>query len=136
MFELVFRSELHALHSLHEREEFHAHRWIIKVCIASRKLSEGRIVSLPLAKEILDGVLGPLANQELNGNRLLDSETAKEPTCENLSRFVYGAIEKRLRPTIPNDASIRWVEVAVVETDGRELGCARYFEPSTPASAL
>ncbi len=127
-FELTVNTELRAQHFLAEREEPHPHLWKVQVC-ASGPLENGRVISLPQFKKAVDEVLQPFQRQLLNGHLRLDADTASVPTCENLSKFLYSqlrtiieSLNQPCRPTV----EILWVRVAVLESDGLELGSVRY----------
>lgn len=130
MFELIANTQFTALHSLHERENLHEHVWKIQVCVVSDRLREGRVISLPELKQEVDSILLPLQNQRLNDHPSLDPASAGEPTCENLSRFIFERMLQFFR-SIPADRAhelrLAWVRVSVLESGEFELGSVRYF---------
>ncbi|MBI1860630.1 MAG: 6-carboxytetrahydropterin synthase [Deltaproteobacteria bacterium] len=127
--ELTVNTTLTATHSLSEREQPHAHIWKVRVCVTG-ELESGRVLSLPEMKRWLDGILAPLQNTFLNEQPILDEDSRQEPTCENMSRFLFekmsGALE--LMPSLAaRRVLVAWVQVAVIEHDGSELGNVRFF---------
>ena len=127
--ELTVHTTLTATHSLSEREHPHPHVWRIQVCV-SGPLEKGRVLSLPDMKRWLDEILAPIQNTYLNDNLRLDSDTKREPTCENLCVYIYDhmyfAID-RMPEVAKRRVKVVWVQVAVLEQGGVELGSVRYY---------
>lgn len=127
--ELSVNSTLAATHSLSEREGAHPHLWKIQICVAGL-LERGRILSLPEMKRWLDEILAPLQNRHLNGHPALDTDSAAEPTCENLSRYLFDKMSAAVNEAADlqrRSVQVVWVQVAVIENDGIELGNVRFY---------
>ncbi len=123
MFEVTVRGSFIARHALRSRggitEPLHTHEWRVSVTYAGERLDDqGVLVDFGLIRKHLDGLLGPLADQDLGRTRLL---AGRNPSAENMAR----AVSNRLPATLPNGVRPRCVEVE------EEPGCvARYFLPS------
>jgi len=122
--ELIVCLNLHASHSLEEREAPHPHRWEILVGLRG-SLENGRVVSLTGAQKVFSEALHPLQNTFLNDNRYLDFETQKNPTCENLAHFLLERFQSRLAEwEKPRKTEMSFIQVGLWENEGL-LGFAK-----------
>lgn len=122
--ELVVILSLNASHALHEREKPHSHRWEIQVGLQG-DLRHGRIVSLTAAQRKFQQSLSPLDETFLNDNKMLDSGSRAEPTCENLALFLKGLFESDLKNLEPSGTvQLSFIQVGIFE-DSNPLGFAK-----------
>ena len=122
--ELIVCLNLHASHSLEEREAPHSHRWEIQVGLRG-SLEKGRVVSLTEAQKVFSEVLRPLQNTFLNENKYLDCETQRNPTCENLANFLLKEFQNRLADWEKSrKVEMSFIQVGLWENEGL-LGFAK-----------
>jgi 6-pyruvoyl-tetrahydropterin synthase len=127
ILELFLKLHFEASHSLEEREAEHTHRWRVEAGVRGTP-HEGRLISLPILRNLLEPVIGELAGTYLNRNPNLDPSSQAYPTCENLAVYLFRSFEDRLThylETNPNDLRMTSVSVAVDELSGEETGWAR-----------
>ena len=118
---LYSKLEFLATHSLEEREEAHPHRWKMVVGVSGPQ-DKGRVVSLPLLRDLLIEPIAPLSDTYLNENAALDEDTRRFPTCENLAFYFFPLAQKLLQEKISPELFVESVEVSVQEPDGVEHG--------------
>jgi 6-pyruvoyl-tetrahydropterin synthase len=89
----------------------------------SGPVKEGRVCSLPLLHEKFKEILVPLEGKVLNEQPLLDENTRKYPTCENLVLFLSEKLKIAIK-AIDSDLILLNIAVSVFELSGEETGKA------------
>ena len=112
MYDLMIRGHFDAAHALHgypgECRNLHGHTWDIEVVVRGSELDEvGIVYDFKTLKEDLAAVIEPLDHAYLNEVPPFDTEN---PTAENLSRYIFEALESLVGP------SVRVAEVSVWES--------------------
>ncbi len=123
MYELVVEEHFAAAHSLRnyngDCENLHGHNWKIEVYVQSKELNEiGLGIDFRELKKIIKEVLKLLDHKFLNE---IDYFKDKNPSTENISRFIYEQLKERLKKY--NNLKI----VKVVSWEEEKTGAA-YFE--------
>jgi len=100
MYELVVTSQFSAAHNLRNYggkcENLHGHNWRVEVFVRADALGKGGMVlDFSILREETEKVLETLDHQYLND---LPSFQKEEPSSENIARYIYDALEERLRP--------------------------------------
>jgi 6-pyruvoyl-tetrahydropterin synthase len=121
--ELFLKFQLHATHSLDEREEAHAHVWRIEVGLAG-PLEQGRISSMPALRDALDPEVAKLRQTFLNENPVLDARARRYPTCECLAYHFADAFARTLK-TAGFPVTLTQIQVSVDELSGEETGSVK-----------
>jgi len=98
MFEIELEEFFAAAHSLREYEgnceRLHGHNWKVRLILAARRQDQlGMVIDFRRAKRVLDEVLGALDHQYLNDLQYFKEQN---PTTENVARYVYDEVAKRL----------------------------------------
>jgi len=117
MFRLKVKGGFAAAHQLRDYggncENLHGHNWKVEITVSSHRLNEkGMVIDFRRLEEILEEILGHLDHKNLNE---LPPFQELNPTSENICRWLYGEIEKRLSPE-----GIRLERVTVGESDDYE----------------
>ena len=112
MYDLMIRGHFDAAHALHgypgECRNLHGHTWDVEVVVRGSELDEvGIVYDFKTLKEDLAAVIEPLDHAYLNEVPPFDSQN---PTAENLSRYIFEALERLVGP------SVRVTEVSVWES--------------------
>ena len=112
-FELHVKSHFSAAHSLKGYQgdcaRLHGHNWTVEVFLNCEKLDEvGFAIDFKDIKETVDKVLEGLDHANLNE---LPAFREDNPTSENIARFIYKELGKKL-----NSDSIRVAKVYVSES--------------------
>lgn len=99
MFVVTVRSHFaaaHRLRHLHGKcEALHGHNWKVEVSVASRRLGpEGIVLDFGVLKERLEEILRRLDHTDLNRLPLF---SRREPSSENIAKYVYDELKKALR---------------------------------------
>ncbi len=122
MFELTVRSSFAAAHRLRDYhgkcENLHGHNWVVEVRVRAESLNDvGLAIDFKDLKSATDAVLDRLDHKFLN-----DLEPFKEmnPSSENIARWIFGALTKRL-----SGLGVGLREVSVWENPNC---CATYWE--------
>ena len=107
MYRVNVRRHFDAAHALHgyggKCERLHGHRWEVVVCVESENLDAvGMAFDFTLLKRELDEVLARFDHHNLNDTPPFDE---MNPSCENIARFIYQQLERRLP-----GAGLRYVE--------------------------
>src|SRR4030042_5662335 len=100
VYELVVKSHFSAAHNRRNYggacERLHGHNWLVEVFVRAPALGTGGMVlDFRILREEIEEVLEPLGPQYLND---LSYFQKKEPSSENIARYIYEALEERLRP--------------------------------------
>jgi 6-pyruvoyltetrahydropterin/6-carboxytetrahydropterin synthase len=100
MYELVVTSQFSAAHNLRNYggacERLHGHNWRVEVSVRAPALGTGGMVlDFRILREEAERVLETLDHQYLNDLAYFQKE---EPSSENIARYIYEALEERLRP--------------------------------------
>jgi 6-pyruvoyltetrahydropterin/6-carboxytetrahydropterin synthase len=122
MYELSVERTFCAAHAIMiggRREPVHGHNWRVNVTVAGRDLdADGLLCDFHLIERILDGVIGPMHNADLN---LMPPFTNISPTAEHVARHIATAIA----PGLPKRAALRSVSVAEAP------GCVATYRPDS-----
>ena len=99
MYELVVKSHFSAAHNLRDYggvcERLHGHNWQVEVFVRAAALGTGGMVlDFRVLREEVERVLETLDHQYLND---LPHFQKEEPSSENIARYIYEALEERLR---------------------------------------
>lgn len=97
-YALTVRSSFAAAHRLREYEgnceRLHGHNWLVEVTVESRELdSRGMAVDFRAIRGALQEILARLDHGYLNDVPPFD---VRNPSSENLARYVYEEMEKRI----------------------------------------
>ena len=122
MFKLNVVSEFSSAHKLVGYEgacrNLHGHNWKVRVGINASKIDEiGMTVDFGVVKGHLNEMMAMLDHQYLNE---LDCFQNVNPTSENIARYLFGELSKRL-----NSDFVRVNEVEIWESDRSSVV---YFE--------
>jgi 6-pyruvoyltetrahydropterin/6-carboxytetrahydropterin synthase len=115
VFEVYVRTDFSAAHSLRGYKgncaRTHGHNWIVEVFVKCKKLDEiGIGVDFRDVKKSLKDVLKALDHFNLNE---LPAFREANPTSENIARFLYHELGRRLNSDVANVAKVK-----VSETPG------------------
>ena len=99
MYELSVKKSFSAAHRLTGYKgpcaNMHGHNYGVEISVVSKKLNKiGIAIDLKLLKEYLATVLEPLDHATLNS---LPPFTKENPSSENLARYVFREMQKRLK---------------------------------------
>jgi 6-pyruvoyltetrahydropterin/6-carboxytetrahydropterin synthase len=100
MYELMVNSRFSAAHNLRncggKCEGLHGHNWRVEVFVRAEALGKGGMVlDFRILREEIERVLEVLDHHYLNDLPFFQKE---EPSSENIARYIYEALEGRLRP--------------------------------------
>lgn len=120
MFELTVQHTFWAAHAIEiagQREESHAHNWIVVVVVGGTHLdADGLLCDFHELEAVLDGIVAPWQDRDLNA---IAPFKAVNPTAEN----VAATIGERLARALPEGVELR--SVAVTEAPG----CVATYRP-------
>jgi len=112
MYNLTIETEFAAAHRIKEArgkcERLHGHTWKIQVTLQGEKLDErGMLIDFREVKKIVKKSISKLDHQYLN-------EILKniEPTTENIAKYLFKELEKKL-----NSEGVKLSEIKVGESD-------------------
>jgi 6-pyruvoyltetrahydropterin/6-carboxytetrahydropterin synthase len=113
MFEASIKTHFSAAHHLvgypGPCADQHGHNWEVEVSVRGGKLGKtGMLMDFRKIKETVRGVLGEIDHSDLNTHKAFRKQN---PTSENIARFLYRELAKRLP-----DRGCRVAAVAVRET--------------------
>lgn len=122
MFELMIETQVAAAHQLRcykgRCENLHGHNWKIQVFVLAEKLNEIDLaIDFHELKQMTEEILAPLDHSFLND---IFPFTEKNPSSENIAKWVYDSLKKRLVESS--------VELAAVSVWESETASATYFE--------
>jgi len=100
MYELMVNSRFSAAHNLRDCggkcEGLHGHNWRVEVFVRAESLGKGGMVlDFRILRQEIEKVLEALDHHYLNDLPYFQKE---EPSSENIARYIYEALEDRLRP--------------------------------------
>ncbi|MDD5347674.1 MAG: 6-carboxytetrahydropterin synthase QueD [Candidatus Omnitrophica bacterium] len=118
MFSVRVESVFSSAHNLRgykgKCEALHGHNWKVEAIVSSEKLDPaGMVIDFTVVKKELNAVLNNFDHAYLNKVKPF---TTLNPTSENIARFVYGRLKKK----IPGLSSVTVWESAT--------SCATYHE--------
>ena len=98
MFEVTVRSHFSAAHHLKgyagQCAQQHGHNWSVEVTLRGTRLNAtGILVDFRQIKDALKEALGGLDHSDLNKHKAF---RRVNPTSENLARFIFAALARRL----------------------------------------
>jgi 6-pyruvoyltetrahydropterin/6-carboxytetrahydropterin synthase len=122
MFDLMIEAQFSAAHQLRgykgKCEDLHGHNWRVQVTVSSDTLSDiGIVIDFHELKEISGEVISSLDHTFLND---VFPFTEINPSSENIARWVYESIKKRIKE---KDCTVSSVTVWENETSS-----ATYYE--------
>ncbi|HZV83299.1 MAG TPA: 6-carboxytetrahydropterin synthase QueD [Geobacteraceae bacterium] len=122
MYRLKVVTSFAAAHNLNnyqgECENLHGHNWRVEVVVKARELDKaGLCIDFKILKAETKELLGTLDHKYLNE---LDQFKGLSPSSENISKFVYSELSKKL-----NDGNVKVEMITVWESD---FACASYYE--------
>ncbi|MBM4141095.1 MAG: 6-carboxytetrahydropterin synthase QueD [Nitrospira sp.] len=122
MFELMVETCFSAAHQLRGYkgacEKLHGHNWRVQVHVIAERLNEIDIaIDFHELKRLTDEVIAPLDHSFLNE---IFPFTEKNPSSENVAKWIYDSLKKRL-----NNDIIHLSAVTVWES---ETASATYYE--------
>lgn len=99
MYELMIESQFSAAHQLRgykgKCEDLHGHNWRVQVSVASDKLDDlGMVIDFHELKAITGDVISSLDHSFLND---VFPFTERNPSSENIARWIYESIKKKIR---------------------------------------
>ncbi len=122
MFELMVETQFSSAHQLRgykgKCESLHGHNWRVQVYVVSEKLNEiDMAIDFHELKRIAEEIISPLDHGFLND---IFPFTEKNPSSENIAKWIYDSIKKKLYGDTVNLSA-----VTVWES---ETSSATYFE--------
>lgn len=98
MFEIIVDEYFSAAHNLRDYEgaceNLHGHNWKVRVVLESRFVNDqGMVMDFKDVKKVVHGLIEAFDHRYLND---LDSFSRDNPTTENISRLLYGEINRCL----------------------------------------
>ncbi|KPJ99958.1 MAG: 6-pyruvoyl tetrahydrobiopterin synthase [Nitrospira bacterium SG8_35_4] len=122
MFDLMIEAQFSAAHQLRgykgKCEDLHGHNWRVQVTVSSDKLSDiGMVIDFHELKDISGEVISSLDHTFLND---VFPFTEINPSSENIARWIYESIKKKL-----NKKDCSMSSVTVWEND---TSSATYYE--------
>ncbi|HBR22155.1 MAG TPA: 6-carboxytetrahydropterin synthase QueD [Nitrospiraceae bacterium] len=121
MFELMVDTTFAAAHQLRgykgKCEQMHGHNWKIQAHVVAEKLNDIDIaMDFHDLKELLNEVIAPLDHSFLND---IFPFTEKNPSSENIAKWIYDSLNKKLD---------EHVQVSAVTVWESETAAATYYE--------
>jgi 6-pyruvoyltetrahydropterin/6-carboxytetrahydropterin synthase len=122
MYELMIESQFSAAHQLRgykgKCEELHGHNWRVQVTVSSDKLNDiGMAMDFHDLKVMTNEVILSLDHSFLNE---VFPFTEKNPSSENIAKWIYDLIKKKIKKKQCNMSSVTVWE--------NETSSATYFE--------
>lgn len=122
MYDLMIESQFSAAHQLRgykgKCEELHGHNWRVQVTVSSDKVNEtGMVIDFHELKAIAGEVIASLDHAFLNE---VFPFTEINPSSENIAKWIYESIKKRIRKKKCNLSSVTVWE--------NETSSATYYE--------
>lgn len=121
MFELMVDTTFAAAHQLRgykgKCEQMHGHNWKVQAHVVAEKLNDIDIaMDFHDLKELLNEVIAPLDHSFLNE---IFPFTEKNPSSENIAKWIYDSLNKKLD---------EHVQVSAVTVWESETAAATYYE--------
>jgi 6-pyruvoyltetrahydropterin/6-carboxytetrahydropterin synthase len=122
MYRLTIHTHFAAAHNLinyqGDCENLHGHNWKVEVTVSARELDKAGLgIDFKILKRETNSVLDLLDHKYLNE---IEPFVTDSPSSENIARFLYETIGKRL-----NNGNVTVYKVNVWES---EYACASYRE--------
>ncbi len=122
MYKLKILTSFAAAHCLinyqGDCENLHGHNWKVEVAVMAQELDKAGLgIDFKVLKQETNGLLRTLDHKYLND---LDPFRDISPSSENISRYLYEELSKRL-----NDGNIKVESITVWESDN---AAATYYE--------
>ncbi|CAG1015779.1 6-carboxytetrahydropterin synthase QueD [Geobacter sp.] len=122
MYKLKILTSFAAAHCLinyqGDCENLHGHNWKVEVAVMAQELDKAGLgIDFKILKQETNGLLRTLDHKYLND---LDPFRDISPSSENISRYLYEELSKRL-----NDGNIKVESITVWESDN---AAATYYE--------
>ncbi len=122
MYELMIESQFSAAHQLRgykgKCEGLHGHNWRVQVTVSSEKLNDvGMAMDFHDLKEMTNEVISSLDHSFLNE---VFPFTEKNPSSENIAKWIYDLIKKKIKKKQCNMSSVTIWE--------NETSSATYYE--------
>lgn len=122
MYELMIELQFSAAHQLRgykgKCENLHGHNWRVQVTVSSDKLNDiGIVIDFHELKAISQEVVSNLDHSFLNE---VFPFTEKNPSSENIAKWIYESVKKKIREKECNLSSVTVWE--------NETASATYFE--------
>lgn len=122
MYELMIELQFSAAHQLRgykgKCENLHGHNWRVQVTVSSDKLNDiGIVIDFHELKTISQEVVSNLDHSFLNE---VFPFTEKNPSSENIAKWIYESVKKKIREKECNLSSVTVWE--------NETASATYFE--------
>jgi 6-pyruvoyltetrahydropterin/6-carboxytetrahydropterin synthase len=122
MYELMIETYFAAAHQLRcykgKCEKLHGHNWKVQVYVLAEKLNEIDLaIDFHELKKLTEEVVAPLDHGFLND---IFPFTEKNPSSENIAKWIYDSLKKRL-----NGSNVDLAAVSIWES---ETASATYFE--------
>ncbi len=122
MYRLKVVTSFAAAHNLNnyqgECENLHGHNWRVEVVVKARELDKaGLCIDFKILKAETKELLATLDHKYLNE---LAQFRGLSPSSENISRFIFAELGKKL-----NDGNVTVEMITVWESD---FACASYYE--------
>jgi 6-pyruvoyltetrahydropterin/6-carboxytetrahydropterin synthase len=122
MFELMVETYFAAAHQLRgykgRCEKLHGHNWKVQVYVLAERLNELDLaIDFHELKRLAEEVISPLDHSFLND---IFPFTEKNPSSENIAKWIYDSLKKRLSESD--------VDLAAVSVWESETASATYFE--------
>ncbi|MDD3626542.1 MAG: 6-carboxytetrahydropterin synthase QueD [bacterium] len=110
MFEVTVSDNFSSAHQLRNYngkcEQLHGHNWVVKVTVSGNELNDqGMLIDFKILKSYLKSVIDELDHKFINELKPFDT---KNPTTENIARFIFDEIEIKLTS---NDVHVLKVKV-------------------------
>jgi 6-pyruvoyltetrahydropterin/6-carboxytetrahydropterin synthase len=122
MYRLKVITSFAAAHNLNnyqgECENLHGHNWRVEVSVKARELDKaGLCIDFKILKSEAKELLARLDHKYLNE---LDCFAGDSPSSENISKFVFTELSKKI-----NNDNVKVEMITVWESD---FACASYYE--------
>ena len=122
MYELMIESQFSAAHQLRgykgKCEGLHGHNWRVQVTVSSDKLNDvGMVMDFHDLKAMTNEVISSLDHSFLNE---VFPFTEKNPSSENIAKWIYDLINKKIKKKQCNMSSVTIWE--------NETSSATYYE--------
>ena len=122
MYRLKIVTSFAAAHNLNnyqgECENLHGHNWRVEVTVTAKELDKAGLgIDFKILKAETREFLGTLDHKYLNE---LQAFQGVSPSSENISRFIYQELGKKL-----NNSNVKVEMITVWESD---FACASYYE--------
>ena len=132
MFQVSVEREFCAAHAIlirGIREPVHGHNFRLTVTVEADRLDDdGLLVDFHALQQIVDDIIRPWTNADLNAQEPFTGAQGRNPTAEYIAQSVAERVMRDLPPR-PDRTRIKVASVRITEAPG----CvATYFPPSSP----